>query len=120
MKEEKTKPVFDRDYALELIDGDTEFLKELAELFNTDYPQKLAEISRAIEEKDFKVLDKIGHSLKGASGIIGLSRVSELAFEIEKMGRAEKVEDIDKIYQELDEELGRFKEFVSEPGWEEE
>jgi hypothetical protein len=55
MNEEKSKPVFDRDYALEITDGDTEFLKELADLFNADYPQKLVGISRAMEEKDFKI-----------------------------------------------------------------
>lgn len=115
MEEEKAKPVFDRDYALEIVDGDTEFLKELADLFNADYPQKLAGISRAIEEKDFKVLDKTAHSLKGASGNLGLTRVYELAFEIEKMGKAENIEGIDKIYQELEKELERFKEFASSP-----
>lgn len=36
------------------------------------------------------------------------------------MGKAENIEGIDKIYQELEEELERFKEFVSKPGWEEE
>ncbi|MBC8199751.1 MAG: Hpt domain-containing protein [Desulfobacterales bacterium] len=112
MKEENDKPVFDRDYALEVTDGDTEFLKELADLFNADYPQKLAEISRAIEEKDFKAIDKTAHSLKGASGNLGLTRVYELAFEIEKMGKAENIEGIDKIYQELEKELERFKEFA--------
>jgi HPt (histidine-containing phosphotransfer) domain-containing protein len=115
MKEEKAKPVFDRDYALEITDGDTEFLKELADLFNADYPQKLAGISRAIEEKDFEVLDKTAHSLKGASGNLGLTRVYELAFEIEKMGKTKNIEGIDKIYQELEKELERFKEFASRP-----
>ena len=120
MNEEKTEPVFDRDYALEITGGDTEFLKELADLFNADYPQKLAGISRAIEEKGFEAIDKTAHSLKGASGNLGLSHVYELAFEIEKMGKAENIEGIDKIYQELEEELERFKEFVSRPGWEKE
>ncbi len=49
MKEEKARPVFDRDYALEITDGNMEFLKEMAELLIAEYPQKLAEISRAIE-----------------------------------------------------------------------
>jgi len=118
MKEEKARLVFDRDYALEIIDGDNEFLKEMAELLNADYPRKLAGISRAIEEKNFEVLDKTAHSLMGASGNLGLSRVYELAFEIVKMGKTKNIEGIDKIYQELEAELKRFKEFVSRPGWE--
>ncbi|MFV9644981.1 MAG: Hpt domain-containing protein [Desulfobacterales bacterium] len=119
MNGKKAKPVFDRDYALEMTDGDTEFLKELVDLFNADYPQKLAGILRAIEEKDFDVIDKTAHSLKGASGNLGLNRVYELAFEIERMGKAKNIEGIDKIYQELEEELERFKEFISRPDWEE-
>ncbi len=54
----------------------------------------------------------------GASGNLGLSHVYELAFEIVKMGKTKNIEGIDKIYQEIEAELKRFKEFVSRPGWE--
>ena len=120
MKEETAGPVFDRDHALEITDGDVEFLKELIEIFNSEYPQRLAKISQATENKDFKAINETAHSLKGSSANLGLTRVYELSFEIEKMGKEEKIEGIEEVYNKLEEELERFKEFVSMPGWEDE
>lgn len=57
--------------------------------------------------------------MKGASGNLGLMRIYELSSRIEKMGKEVKLEGIEKIYKELKEELNRFKEFVSQPGWRE-
>lgn len=113
------KPVFDMEHALEVTDGDREFLKELVEIFKADFPEKLAGISRAIKEKDFKGLDETAHSLKGSSGNLGLTRVYELSWEIEKMGKAKNMEGANKTFKQLEEELERFKNFVSKPGWEE-
>jgi len=120
MKEDKPEPIFDMDYALEITDGDIEFLKELVEIFTSGYPEKLAFIARAIKEKDFKTIGETAHSLKGSSGNLGLTRVYELSSEIERLAKEEKIEDVEKLYGELGKELDGFKEFVSRPGWEKE
>lgn len=119
MKEKNAGPVFDIDHAREITDGDTEFLKELVELFNADCPQKLNAISRAIEDKDFKTLDEAAHSLKGASGNLGLTRLYELSLKLEKMGKSENTDGAYETFKELEEENERFEEFISRPGWEE-
>ena len=116
---DKNRPMFDMDHAREITDGDIEFLKELIEIFKTDCPEKLAGISRAIKEKDFKALDETAHSLKGSSGNLGLTRIYELSWELEKMGKAKNMEETNKPFKQLEEELERFKNFVSKPGWEE-
>ncbi len=119
MIENKTGPVFDRKYVMEITDGDTEFLKELIEMFNGDYPEKLDGISNAIKDKDFNALNEIAHSLKGSSGNLGLTRVYELALKLEKMGKAKDIENAGNVLDELKEELERFSKFISKPGWEE-
>lgn len=116
---DNSKPVFDMDHAMEITDGDVEFLKELVEMFNAEFPEKLAGISRAINENNFKALDETAHSLKGSSGNLGLTRVYELALKLEKMGKGEDISGADETFKELEEELERFREFVSRPGWEE-
>ena len=112
------KPAFDMDHAREVTDGDMEFLNELIEIFKADYSEKLAGIFRAIEEKDFKALDESAHSLKGSSGNLGLTSVYELSYKLEKMGKAKNIEGANKTFKQLEEELERFKNFVSKPGWE--
>ena len=114
----KIKPAFDMDHALEVTDDDTEFLKELIEIFNADFPERLEQISLAIKEKDFKAIDETAHSLKGSSGNLGLTRVYELSWKLEKMGKAKNMEGANKTFKQLEEELERFKNFVSKPGWE--
>ncbi len=117
MMEEKNRLSFDLDKALEIVDQDKEFLKELMEIFNSDCPQKLAAIYQAIKEKDFKTLKEIAHGLKGAAGNLFLTKVYELALELEKRGKENTIEGTEKIYKELEEELEKFKEFVSKPRW---
>ena len=115
----KINPTFDMDHALEVTDNDTEFLKELIEIFNADFPEKLERISLAIKEKDFNALNEIGHALKGSSGNLGLTRVYGLSRKLEEMGKAKNMEGANKTFKQLEEELERFKNFVSKPGWEE-
>ena len=117
--EEKNKLSFDLDKALDIVDQDKEFLKELMEIFNSDYPQKLAAIYHAIKEKDFKTLNEIAHGLKGAAGNLFLTKVYELTLELEKRGKENKIEGAEEICKELEEELEQFREFISQPGWEE-
>jgi len=117
MMEEKNKPSFNLDKALDIVDQDQEFLKELMEIFNSDYPQKLAAIYQAIKEKDFKTLNEIAHGLKGAACNLFLTKIYELTLELEKKGKENKIEGAEEIYKELEEELEQFRKFVYQPEW---
>ena len=117
MMEEKNRLSFDLDKALEIVDQDKEFLEELMEIFNSDCPQKLAVIYQAIKDKDFKTLKEIAHSLKGAAGNLFLTKIYELTLELEKRGKEKIIEGTEEIYKVLEEEVEKFKEFVSQPRW---
>ena len=111
-------PTFDMTKALEMAGGDVEFLKELIEIYRSDYPQKLARIREALERGDAKTLYENAHSLKGSSGNLGLRRAYELALRIEKMGKEGRLEGVEEVLRELEEELKRFETTVSREGWE--
>jgi HPt (histidine-containing phosphotransfer) domain-containing protein len=113
------KPAFDMDHAREVTDGDTKFLKKLVEIFNADFPERLERISLAIKERDFNALDETAHSLKGSSGNLGLTCAYELSYKLENMGKGEDINGANETLKELEEELERFREFVSKPRWEE-
>jgi len=120
-KEKKTikKPSFNLNKAMDIVDKDEEFLKELLELFVSDYPKKLKKIKEAIQNKDTETISEVAHSLKGACGNIGLDKAYELCLEIEKIGKKGTLEGVEKLYEELLEELNRFKEYVIEMKWKE-
>ncbi|MEA3385832.1 MAG: Hpt domain-containing protein [Thermodesulfobacteriota bacterium] len=110
MEQEKAKPVFDQESALERVGGDMEFLKELIDLFRSDYPQKMTQLSKGIKEEDFKTIKETGHSIKSASGNLSLTHIYDLSFKIEGMGSKGKIQGIEKAYNELEEELGKIKD----------
>ena len=109
MKEVNNRPVFDREAALERVDGDLEFLKELVNIFKEDYPKKLADLSMGIREKDFKTIMETAHSIKSASGNLGLTRIYQLSFEMEKRGMEREPKGMKGNYMELLEELEKLK-----------
>ena len=114
----EVKAAFDVGKALEMAGGDVEFLKELVEIYRSDYPDKLSKIRQALKDGDAKTLYETAHSLKGASGNLGLGRVYELALEIERMGKEGRLQGAEEVFGELEEELRRFEELVSQEGWE--
>jgi len=117
--EGKNRPVFDLNKALEMVDQDKDFLKELMDTFKSEYPQELAAIYQAIQEKDFETLNEAAHALKGAAGNLFLNKIYKLTLELEKRGKENKIKGVEEIYKELKEELEKFREFISQPGWKE-
>ncbi len=77
----------DRDLALSRVGGDLDLLKEIAAIFLEDLPRSVAKIEESISTKDFELLERSAHGLKGAASNFGASDVVEFALNLEKMGR---------------------------------
>lgn len=77
---------FDRELALSRVGGDTELLKEIADIFLTDYPQALTELRNAIETSNAPLLERAAHGLKGSVANFGASAAVDAALRLEKMG----------------------------------
>ncbi|HEX4131960.1 MAG TPA: response regulator [Pirellulales bacterium] len=75
---------FDEEAALARVDGDRELLNELVEIFVREYPRWLAEVREAIDARDFDRLHREAHTLKGASGNLGLTSASDAARWLEQ------------------------------------
>jgi CheY-like chemotaxis protein len=58
--------VFDAQATLERFSGDLGLLRELVALFNTDCPQLMKKIRKAVAEREVKALVHAAHTLKGA------------------------------------------------------
>jgi HPt (histidine-containing phosphotransfer) domain-containing protein len=85
------KSVIDMERINDATDGDTEFLRELVACYLDDAALKLRELNQAIESSDPLVLGRTAHQLKGSSANMGAIAVSEIAKELESIGRANKV-----------------------------
>lgn len=70
-----------------------------------DYPVIIQQIERAIKTKDYKDLHVSSHSLKGMLAEIYAPACHKLAYELEQMGKAEKIENAPATVQVLAEKL---------------
>ena len=78
---------FDRDEALECVDGDWELLREVVAIFRDEYPKILAEIRGAVLGRDAAMLAFATHKLKGLVRNFGARSAGKLALELEVIGK---------------------------------
>jgi len=77
------KPEFDSGIGLKRVGGDEETYKELLGDFIHELPGKLEFLHASLLNRDFEVLVRAAHNLKGVSANLGLLQLSEYADRIE-------------------------------------
>jgi PAS domain S-box-containing protein len=101
--------VFDRDAALDRVDGDRELLQEIIELFFDEMPGLLAAVQETITRCDAKALERAAHTLKGAVGNFGAKGAFDAALRLEVMGRGGDLTHVAGAYAELEREVARLE-----------
>jgi len=97
--------VYDRAVALEQVDGDEEFLCELAGVFLDNCPQLIAEINGALETGNCEVLQRAAHTVKGSVGTFCAGPVHDAALKLELIAREEKLDRAPEAFKELEARL---------------
>jgi HPt (histidine-containing phosphotransfer) domain-containing protein len=78
---------FDRAGALSRVDGDSELMVSLLDIFFTETAPMMDAIRTSVRSGDPSKLEKAAHRLKGSVSIFCANTVSQTAFELEKIGR---------------------------------
>ena len=94
--------VFDRAVALSRVGGDAELLKEIAILFLDDYPKSLSELRQAVAAGDARRVERGAHGLKGSVSNFGARPAVDAAMELETMGRAQKLVEVEQVLHTLE------------------
>jgi two-component system sensor histidine kinase/response regulator len=102
MEADPSEVVFDKEVALSRVGGDLELLKEIAILFLDDYPKSLIELRAAVEARDAKRVERSAHGLKGSVSNFGARPAVEAAFQLETMGRAQKLVEVEQVLRSLE------------------
>lgn len=92
---------FDYEKAIERVDGDEEFLRELLFELADQVDESWAVIEEAISSKDFSKLRSRAHSIKGAAANLNVEKMTELFSKLEILGQTESLEGIDAYLEEL-------------------
>jgi signal transduction histidine kinase/CheY-like chemotaxis protein/HPt (histidine-containing phosphotransfer) domain-containing protein len=88
-------------------EDDPGLLAELAELFLEDAPPRIADLQRALESNDTKLLQETAHALKSSCGNLGALLLSEMCRELEAMGREERLDGAAALLERSTRELDR-------------
>jgi HPt (histidine-containing phosphotransfer) domain-containing protein len=97
---------------LDRIGGDTSFLKELLSIYFQEYAEKKRLLEEAIAREDFTQVCELGHSLKGASANLSLTRLQRVAITLETAGRERQLQLAQEAVRSLATEIQTLKIFL--------
>ena len=101
--------VFDREAALERVDGDEELFQEIAELFLEDFAEDVTSVKQAVAAGDATAIDHAAHKIKGSVGNLGGVAAQQVAFELEQIGRSGDAGQAPEVLPRLLAELDKLK-----------
>lgn len=90
-----------------------DLLKELVTLFSETTPPLLQSLRNAVSAKEFKVMQRVSHRLKGGSSNVGAMSMSRLCAEIERHAFASDGIDYQLLLDRLDGEYSRALEHLN-------
>jgi HPt (histidine-containing phosphotransfer) domain-containing protein len=79
---------FDWEFALGVVDGDRELLRELIEAFLEECPRYMLDIDSAIKRNDPETLRRAAHTVKGGMRHFGAGPAIETAERLEQLARS--------------------------------
>lgn len=99
----------DEALALSRVGGDTDLLREIAELFLADYPCTLDKIRSAVLARDASAIERHAHSLKGSVSTFGAENAFNAAMVLERQGRTGDLADVEAGLSQLEGALGALR-----------
>jgi CheY-like chemotaxis protein/HPt (histidine-containing phosphotransfer) domain-containing protein len=97
----------DRDAALKRVDGDTELLSEIVDLFLADVDSLTGDIRAAVTDRDATRIMRTAHRLKGSVATLAATPAADAALRLELIGRGGELADADAAFASLEFELKR-------------
>lgn len=94
-------PPIDIPFALALMGNDEHILKEVCRAMIKRFPKDLTVIDEAIANKDYKTIARIAHAIKSAAKSVGADSLTDIAFELEKSGNDNNLQQIITLMPEF-------------------
>ena len=106
--------IFDIEGALEKVEGDREFLIELAKIFLDEVSVLLVAMAYAMEQNNISAAAKKAHTIKGASANFCAQAIFDAAWEFEQMLPSNTSAEIAAAYEKLLRETKRLKQAMQQ------
>ena len=103
---------FSRDTLLDRLDGDRELVEEVLSVFLEDTPRKMEELREAVDGSNLDQAMRLAHSLKGAAGNIGATRMHDLARQAEAAASEGNLAAVAPLTDAIRDEFGLLREAI--------
>jgi CheY-like chemotaxis protein/HPt (histidine-containing phosphotransfer) domain-containing protein/anti-sigma regulatory factor (Ser/Thr protein kinase) len=97
--------------------GGEELIKEVTAIFLKDSKERLAKLSEAVKAGDSKEIKFYAHAIKGSAKNTGAKRLSDIANQLECVGRENDIKTATTIFDKLKTEFEKVATFLSRPDW---
>lgn len=95
--------IIDLTYLDSISEDDLEFKKDMIETFLANTPVYIADMKSSLENKDWKKIGDIAHSIKPSFTLMGMNEKKEVLLKIENYGRSQQsITKIPELIHELD------------------
>ncbi len=108
--------VWDRAGMMERIMGDEELAETILQMFLEDMPRKIEALKDAIGAGDATTAGHIAHAIKGVAANVGGDQLQNLAFELEKAGKANdsrslkaRLDDLSMAFEQLKQTMCKWR-----------
>ena len=95
-------PAINIDELKEIMDNDSELIQECFAEFLIDYPNLIAEVKSAVEQKDYDTIDATAHKLKGTLKYLAAEEAAAAAQVLETAGHQQDLENMDETLAALE------------------
>lgn len=110
-------PIFDEQALLDRTSGNSTFVKRIITLYCKDMEKHLETLDKGMQEPDKSGMQRIAHSMKGASFSCCASRMAIHSKELESVLKAGAYDGVPVLLETLKDSLGDFKSFVTDAGY---
>lgn len=96
----------------ELSRGDTEFQLDMLETFLEDAPSYINDAKKALASNDCAAIHARAHQLKGASSMVGIRKMPEVAARLDALAKENRTEGAQELLAELERLIEVLREFI--------
>jgi PAS domain S-box-containing protein len=106
----------DEQLLLDGVGGSRPLLRKLVNIFLKDSPRMIRNIRKAVRARDDKSLASYSHALKGAAGNFGENSVFNSAKELERIGKAGRIDEAPAQLKNLERDLAALSKQLARVG----
>ena len=91
------------DYLTDLAKGDTDFIKEMIQIFLTENPEEIRNLKQAMDDINYESIKSISHHMKSTIPFVGLDTlIGKDLLDIEKLaGEKTGIEKIEILFSKI-------------------